>query len=104
MNLATTRLSDANSRQLRTYLLPRPRTCFYVRDMPSLLTDFELDDLLHYPSGRSRRLALKGLIPFIRLPDGEIRFDRDAIDALLTQGKVEVRAPESIAEVPAHVG
>jgi len=43
----------------------------------------ELDSRLRYPSGRSARLARKGLIPHIRLPDGEIRFDPDAVEKWL---------------------
>jgi len=43
--------------------------------------------MLRYPSGRTLRLAKAGRIPFIRLPDGEIRFDERAIEALLKSGK-----------------
>ena len=45
-----------------------------------LLRPRELDYRLGYPQGRSARLARKGLIPHITLPDGEIRFDSDVID------------------------
>ena len=45
----------------------------------------ELDSRLRYPSGRSLRLARKGLIPCLRLPDGEIRFDPEAIERWLRQ-------------------
>jgi len=43
----------------------------------------ELDTLLRYPAGRSARLARKKLIPHVLLPDGEIRFDPQAIERWL---------------------
>jgi len=48
-----------------------------------LLKPEEVDLLLRYPSGRTLRLAKKGKIPFISLPDGEIRFDEQHIQKLL---------------------
>ena len=48
-----------------------------------LLTPGEVDVLLRYPTGRARRLALKGMLPYLLLPDGELRFDQADIDALL---------------------
>lgn len=51
-----------------------------------LLKPREVDLLLRYPSGRTRRLAKAGQIPFIRLPDGEIRFDERVIEDLLKSG------------------
>lgn len=65
--------------------------------MRTLLTDREVDHLLRYPRGRSRRLAKDGLIVHIVLPDGEIRFDEDEIKKLLTS--TAAQATES--EVPA---
>lgn len=59
-----------------------------------LLKPSQIDSLLRYPSGRSQRLARQGLIPHIKLPDGEIRFDPGVIDAWLktrtTESKEEV--------------
>ncbi len=52
--------------------------------MSGLMTCIELDRRLRYPSGRSRRLARKNLIPHIRLPNGEIRFSPEAIHRWLT--------------------
>jgi hypothetical protein len=43
----------------------------------------EIDRMLRYPDGRAARLAEKGLLPHIRLPDGEIRFDAVEIRAML---------------------
>ena len=51
--------------------------------MRALLTPRDVDAILRYPSGRAARLARAGLIPCIRLPDGEIRFDPDVIDEWL---------------------
>ena len=42
--------------------------------MTELLTPQELDDRFSFPKGRSARLARKGLLPIITLPDGSIRF------------------------------
>ena len=48
-----------------------------------LLKPREVDVLLRYPAGRSLRLAKRGLLPCIQLPDGEIRFDETEIDRIL---------------------
>jgi predicted site-specific integrase-resolvase len=48
-----------------------------------LLKPREVDLLLRYPPGRTAKLARAGRIPFIRLPDGEIRIDADEIKRLL---------------------
>ena len=48
-----------------------------------LITPAELDRVLRYPRGRSVRLARKGLIPAITLPDGELRFSDSTLTALL---------------------
>jgi hypothetical protein len=48
-------------------------------EMKEILLPRELDRLLRYPVGKSKRLAEKGLLPCIRLPDGEIRFDIDVV-------------------------
>jgi predicted site-specific integrase-resolvase len=52
--------------------------------MQTLLTSREVDRLLRYAAGQTVRLAKRGLIPFIRLPDGAMRFDESAINELLT--------------------
>lgn len=53
-----------------------------------ILTPEEVDRLFRYPRGRSARLAKAGLLPALFLPDGEIRFDRQAIaDALASMSK-----------------
>lgn len=52
-----------------------------------LLKPKEVDLLLRYPAGRSMKLAKAGLLPFIRLPDGEIRFDEKDVEQLLDTAK-----------------
>ncbi|MCK6465809.1 MAG: hypothetical protein L6Q93_13355 [Phycisphaerae bacterium] len=61
-----------------------------------LLKPTELDSRLRFPRGRSARLARRGLIPCVRLPDGEIRFDPEVISIWLREQstpapEVEVR-------------
>ena len=51
--------------------------------MSTLLIPREVDRLFRYPRGRSAKLARAGKLPYIRLPDGEIRFDEAAIITLL---------------------
>ena len=48
-----------------------------------LLTPEEVDRLFRYPRGRAVKLAKAGLLPAIFLPDGEVRFDRQAIGQAL---------------------
>ena len=62
--------------------------------MEQLLTSEALDKVLRYPGGRSARMARKGLIPHIRLPDGEIRFDAEQIEAWLGQHSSTASAPD----------
>ena len=61
--------------------------------MQTLLTSNELDRMLRYPAGRSRRLAREGLIPHVRLPDGEIRFAPDETERWLEQCAGAAEAP-----------
>ena len=49
-----------------------------------LLLPDEVDRLLRYPPGRSERLARRGKLPHIQLPDGAIRFEPEAIDGIVT--------------------
>lgn len=50
-----------------------------------LLKPREVDIILRYPRGRSQKLAKRGLIPHVLLPDGEIRFDRQTLSRWLTE-------------------
>ena len=54
--------------------------------MRAILTPRDVDRIFKYPSGRAARLARAGLIPCIRLPDGEIRFDSEVIERLVSTG------------------
>jgi len=48
-----------------------------------LLKPKEVDLLLRYPFGKTARLAKAGKIPYIQLPDGQIRIREDEIESLL---------------------
>ena len=52
-----------------------------------LLKPKEVDLLLRYPAGHSVKLAKARLLPFIRLPDGQIRFEEKDIEQLLDTAK-----------------
>ena len=55
--------------------------------MPTkLLTPEETDDLLRYPPGKAERLARRGKLPHIRLPDDAIRFKASDIESLMRNG------------------
>jgi hypothetical protein len=49
----------------------------------ALLRPSEVDRLLRYPRGRSARLARRGVLPHVKLPDGEIRFHESQIAELV---------------------
>ena len=51
--------------------------------MATLLTAREVDVILRYPAGRTAKLAKAGKIPFITLPDGEMRFAQEVIDRIV---------------------
>jgi predicted site-specific integrase-resolvase len=48
-----------------------------------LLIPVEVDRLLRYRAGTAERLARKGKLPHVTLPDGSIRFIEVEIEALL---------------------
>lgn len=49
-----------------------------------LLTPYEVDRMLRYPPGKSERLARRGKLPCLVLPDGAIRFSSEAIAKLMS--------------------
>ena len=49
-----------------------------------LLKPREVDLLLRYPAGRAARLAKKGLLPHVLLPDGELRFRERDLQRILS--------------------
>jgi len=52
----------------------------------------EVDQILSLPNGRAARLARKGLIPAVILPDGTIRLPANIIETLKRTPTMEVRA------------
>lgn len=67
------------------------RPVYHTDEMDELLTPSEVDAVLRYRSGRAKRLARMGKIPFVRLPDGEIRFKQQDIERIVC-GKGEDHA------------
>ena len=67
--------------------------------MTTLLTPREVDRVLKYPRGRSLKLAKAGKLPHTTLPDGEVRFDAEALSSFLQQSS---STAQERAEVPAH--
>jgi len=51
----------------------------------TLIVPTDLDRRLGFPRGRAAKLAARGLIPHLELPDGEIRFDPDAVEQWLRE-------------------
>jgi len=72
-----------------------------ARMSQNLLTPAEVDAILRYPFGKSKRLARKGRLPHILLPDGSIRFARRDIEAFLNDCTAGVTAK---ANIKAEVG
>ncbi len=54
-----------------------------------LLTPAEVDRLLRWPRGRAAKAAVKKALPAIRLPGGELRFDRAELWRFLVACGVE---------------
>jgi len=48
-----------------------------------LLTSREVDRLLRYSPGKATRLARRGLLPYITLPGGDIRFRQRDIEQII---------------------
>ncbi len=62
-------------------------------DAPDLTRPEEVDRLLRWPAGRAHRLARRGKLPHVLLPDGAIRFRLPEILALLeNRGEPEAAA------------
>jgi hypothetical protein len=43
----------------------------------------DIDTRLNWPAGTAKRLARRGRLPHIRLPDGSIRFEWSEIEPLI---------------------
>jgi len=52
----------------------------------------DVDRRLNWPLGRAERLARRKRLPHVRLPDGSIRFEWEAIDPLVKQVPVKSEA------------
>jgi len=48
-------------------------------------TPHEIDTAFRWPLGRAERLARRGRLPHLRLPDGSIRFSFDEVSKLITR-------------------
>ena len=63
------------------------------------MTPAEVDSLFRWPRGRAKRLARADLIRHIRLPDGDVRFERNVVEQILTpRGGVQPVAQIRLAE------
>jgi hypothetical protein len=65
--------------------------------MPQFLTPDDVDRLLKLPEGKAARLARRGLLPAIILPDKSIRFEEERLRVFLeglaaTRGKPGMQA------------
>jgi len=56
--------------------------------MSRYLTPAEVDELLKLPRGKAKRLARRGKLPAVTLPDGTIRFDCEKLTAFLNAAGV----------------
>ena len=63
--------------------------------MPELLTDRELDKRLRWPLGRATRLARRGKLPHVLLPDNTIRFEWETIEPLIVRIQPEATSPNA---------
>jgi excisionase family DNA binding protein len=65
---------------------------------PKLLTDGEAAELLRILRSRLVRMARDGIIPYVALPDGEIRFDPQDLADWIASHKQIVSGEESAAD------
>ncbi|NQT15094.1 MAG: hypothetical protein HQ582_20220 [Planctomycetes bacterium] len=65
--------------------------------MSELLYPEDLDQRLNWPLGRASRLARRGKLPHLVLPDGSIRFEWPSIEALVRRVP---SVPETCGEGP----
>lgn len=63
-----------------------------------LLKPRQVDLLLDLSFGRSKQLAKEGKIPYVTLPDGSIRFDKQVIDQLIHPEKNRYLSLEALAK------
>jgi excisionase family DNA binding protein len=53
--------------------------------VPEYLTPDEVDERLKLPRGKAARMARRGKLPAMILPDGSVRFDADKLQAFLAE-------------------
>ena len=59
----------------------------------ALLYPEEIDQRLNWPLGRAQRLARRGTLPHVVLPDGGIRFEWHSIEPLVRRVPANVPWP-----------
>jgi hypothetical protein len=67
--------------------------------LPKLMTGREVDLAFRWPRGRAVRLAKRGELPAVRLPGGDLRFDRADIEQLIQAAKI-AHAEEGVKHAP----
>lgn len=67
--------------------------------MTHLLQSADIDRRLAWPIGRAERLARRGQLPHVRLPDGAIRFHWREIARLIDRVPVQPTKDEEPASV-----
>jgi len=55
-----------------------------------LLTASDVEEMFSWTPGKAQRMARKNLLPFVRLPGGEIRFERAAIMASIQRSETKL--------------
>lgn len=63
--------------------------------MQNLLYGEEIDHRLNWPLGKAERLARRGRLPHVVLPDQSIRFEWNAIESLIERVGAEPCQDES---------
>lgn len=56
---------------------------YFVKN--ELLKPGEVDVLFRYPGGRTMRLVRKGMIPHVKLPDGQVRIKSSTVQNIIGQ-------------------
>jgi hypothetical protein len=64
--------------------------------MPELLYPDDIDDRLNWPAGTARRMARRGRLPHVLLPDNEIRFIWEEIAPLIR--RVPIREQQGVRQ------
>jgi hypothetical protein len=62
----------------------------------------DLDALFNWPPGRSERLAKRGVLPHYALPDGEVRFSKAEVLALVEHRQARPGPTIHTARAPRH--